>query len=52
MDFSRHVNLCIPDQPVKLAHLGEAEKLLEEGDFQTCFDLKNMYFHGFGVGFG
>ena len=45
MDFSRHVNLFIPDQPVKLSHLHEAEKLLEKGDWQTSFDLENMYFH-------
>ena len=45
MDFSRNVNLFIPDQPVRLSHLHEAEKLLEKGDWQTSFDLENMYFH-------
>ena len=45
MDFSRHVNRLIPDQHVRISHLAEAEKLLELGDWQTSFDLENMYFH-------
>ena len=44
MDFSRHVNKFIEDQPVRLANLEEAEKLLEEADYQTSFDMENMYF--------
>ena len=43
MDFSRHVNLYIPDQPVKISHLAEAEKLLEPEDYMTAFDLENCY---------
>jgi hypothetical protein len=43
MDFSRHVNKYVPDLPVRISHLREAEKILEPGDFQTCFDLDNMY---------
>lgn len=38
------MNKFIKDQPVRLAHLEEAEKLLEEGDIQTSFDMENMYF--------
>ena len=45
MDFSRHLNDYIPKQAVKLSNLPEAEKLLEDGDWQTCFDLSNMFFH-------
>ena len=43
MDFSRHINKYIEDQPVKISHLAEAEKLLEAEDFMTSFDLENMY---------
>ena len=44
MDFSRHVNKYITDQPVRLSNLAEAEKLLEPGDFQTSYDMENQYF--------
>jgi hypothetical protein len=43
MDFSRHVNDYIPKQAVKLSNLPEAEKMLEKGDWQTSFDLPNVY---------
>jgi hypothetical protein len=45
MDLSRNINLFVPDLPVKISHLAVAEQLLETGDYQTCFDLKNMYMH-------
>ena len=44
MDFSRHVNTFIPDQPVRLSNLDEAEKMLQPGDFQTSYDMENQYF--------
>ena len=45
LDFSRHVNHYIKDQSVRLTNLQEAEKLLEKDDWQTSFDMLNMYFH-------
>ena len=47
MDFSRHVNKFIKDQPVRLAHLEEAEKLLEEGDYQTVYSICTYLFVGY-----
>ena len=44
-DASRHLNKYLDVTKVKISDLSVSEKLLEQGDFQTCFDLENMYFH-------
>ena len=44
-DASRHLNLLIPDTPVKLAHLDKALDITNHGDFQTVFDLSSAYYH-------
>ena len=44
-DASRHLNKYIHVDKVKISDLSVSEKLLEQGDFQTCFDLENQYFH-------
>ena len=45
LDMSRHVNLCIKSQHVKIDDLTVAEQLIEKGDFMQAFDLKNQFFH-------
>jgi len=45
LDLSREVNKCIPGEKTKLADLSVSEQLIEEGDFMTVFDLRNMFFH-------
>ena len=44
-DGSRHVNLLIKEQPVKLAHLQRALDITHKGDFQIKYDLKSAYHH-------
>ena len=44
-DGSRHVNNCLKEQKVTLAHLQRALELTEEDDFQTVYDLKSAYHH-------
>ena len=44
LDLSRHVNKYIMDTPVNISHLSAVEDMLLEGDFQTLYDLNNMYF--------
>ena len=44
LDLSRHVNLHIADTPMSISHLSAVEDMLIEGDFQTLYDLENMYF--------
>lgn len=44
LDLSRHVNSFIVDTPVSISHLSAVEDMLEEGDYQTLYDLENMYF--------
>jgi hypothetical protein len=43
--MSRHVNKFVVDRAVQLDDLARVEHLLEPNDFQTVFDLKNMFFH-------
>jgi hypothetical protein len=45
LDLSRHVNQHIKNNSVKLDDLSVAEAVLEQGDFLTAYDLKNMFFH-------
>ena len=45
IDMSRCLNKTLNQPKVTLDTLSVCEKILEEGDFQTVFDLKNMYFH-------
>ena len=44
-DASRHLNKYLDVPKVKISDLSVSEKLLEPGDYQTCFDLENQYFH-------
>ena len=44
LDLSRHVNKFIVDSPMNISHLGAVENILIEGDYQTLYDLENMYF--------
>ena len=44
LDLSRHVNSFIVDTPVAISHLSSVEDMLQEGDYQTLYDLENMYF--------
>ena len=44
LDLSRHVNLHISDTPMSISHLSAVEDMLVEGDYQTLYDLENMYF--------
>ena len=44
-DASRHLNNFLDVPKVKISDLSVSEKLLEQGDYQTAFDLENMYFH-------
>lgn len=44
-DASRHLNLLLEKQNVKLAHLEKALEITEEGDFQAVFDLKSAYYN-------
>ena len=44
-DASRHLNKYLDVPKVKISDLSVSEKLLEQGDYQTCFDLENQYFH-------
>ena len=43
--MSRHINPLLEKCPVKLDDLNSSEKILEQGDFQACWDLVNAYFH-------
>ena len=45
LDLSRHINLLLEKCPVKLDDLNSSEKILEQGDYQACWDLVNAYFH-------
>ena len=44
-DASRHLNLILEKQKVKLAHLDKALELTNHQDFQVIFDLKSAYYH-------
>ena len=44
LDLSRHVNSYIVDTPVTISHLSAVEDMIIEGDYQTLYDLENMYF--------
>ena len=44
LDLSCHVNSFIVDTPVSISHLSAVEDMLQEGDYQTLYDLENMYF--------
>jgi hypothetical protein len=44
-DASRHLNLHLQKQKVKLAHLEKALELTEEKDLQMVFDLKSAYYN-------
>ena len=45
LDLSRHVNLCLQQQQVTLAHLQRAVGMTEQGDYQTKYYLTSAYFH-------
>ena len=45
LDASRHLNKFLKFDKVKLSDLSVSEKLLDYGDWQSCFDLENQYFH-------
>ena len=45
LDLSRHINPLLKAKPLKLDDLNVCEKILEQGDFQACWDLTNAYFH-------
>ena len=44
LDLSRHVNKFIVESPMKISHLSAVENTLLEGDYQTLYDLENMFF--------
>ena len=44
IDLSHHVNKYIVDTPTSISHLSTVEDMLLEGDYQTVYDLENMYF--------
>ena len=45
IDLSHHVNKYIVDTPTSISHLSAVEDMLLEGDYQTVYDLENMYFN-------
>ena len=44
-DGSRHINLLLKEQKVKLSHLGVALETSLEGDFQLKYDLQSAFHH-------
>ena len=45
IDMSRCLNKLVPPVKSTLDSLSVCEKMLMAGDFQSVFDLENMYFH-------
>ena len=45
LDASRYLNDFLPDLKVKISHLTACEEQLQQGDWQECMDLSNMFFH-------
>lgn len=44
-DGSRHINLLLQEQKVKLSHLSIALETTMQGDFQLKYDLRNAFHH-------
>ncbi len=44
-DASRHVNLFLDPEKVRLTHLAKALELTKRNDFQVVFDLEKAYYH-------
>lgn len=44
-DASRHLNIILEKQKVKLMHLEKALEITSLNDFQAVFDLKSAYYH-------
>ena len=45
IDASRHLNKYLSYQKIKLESIDVSEKMMEQGDWQTAFDLENCFFH-------